>query len=213
MLYFLCFIIHVFMYVENREQIEDESEDVICISDDNDAEIICLDTDDEDDWQIEALDDYIDCIPKESSTTSHSVKQEKVDIQDEVHVKKERFHFETPLPNKRPIKKEVNMVAKKFKRESSPVESLKKEENDKVQERDCQPKFNFPKKPKVQNDSADNSIVEVIHSITEKFNAERKNETLKSKARIICMHLLSVKEKHRTNCLSQVTSKLDEYLE
>lgn len=189
------------MYPENREEIPEDvvDDDIVFIADDNASEVICLDSD-EDDWPIEVLDKYIDFIPKKKTTKTPPVKQEKVDLQEDVlqYIKKERFKFETSIKPiiKREIENEAKaQVSKKIKTDNLPVE--KEEENGNVQERKCLD-FNFPKKPKIEKDSAKTTMAEAINSITEKFNTHRKTETVKSKAMIICMHLHSVEEKYRS---------------
>lgn len=184
----------------------------VCISD-NETEVIRIDSDkeyddDEERWPVQVLDEYAHlCIAKDKPLLI--VKQEKVESAVQQNIKGDKLQFEMPLQIKRPSIKPEELVVKKMKKESLPVEITQNENNVEVQKNSC---LNFPKKQKMEKLAEDISINEAISAITEKFNNHRKNETLKSKARIICTHLLSVKEKYRSKCLIKISGKISEYM-
>lgn len=136
---------------------------------------------------MEALDEYVDVLlnqEPQSDPANHCLKEEKI------QVAQQTFKRVLEKPIKHEIKKEETFFRGYEGRKYS--------------------NFDFPKKP-VQKDTAENSIQEIIKSITDKFNNHKKNESLHAKARIICTHLLAVKERYRNKCFLQISIHLDQY--
>lgn len=161
-------------------------------------DVICIESSDEEtNWPVEALDEYADIIMVNEQKALYPVvkeeKEEKEELVKPQQLARNKFSIVKAFKNE--ITKEEEVPFKKLKKDGSTVKM----------------NFDFPKKCPTEKNSTEISIEGLVQSITDKFHRQRQLETIKSKVRIICAHLLLVKEQYRTTCLIEVSNLLDEY--
>ncbi|XP_031776882.1 uncharacterized protein LOC116415793 [Nasonia vitripennis] len=205
----------------------DNNEDTNKVDKQNDEDVICIDSDEsndeqvegnckdsnENEWPVEALDEYIEILLNKEPIThpaNHLIKKEEIP-EAHMHVTKNRMQ-EIPMKkievqqhiNKRlhehPIKRDID------KEDILPLKKVKTESGEEQRKN-----FDFPKKPTFQKDTAESSIEQIIKSISDKFHDRKKNDSLCAKARVICTHLLTVKEQYRNKCFFEISIHLDQY--